>query len=268
MTNRLEAKIEKVLKEIKKMEKASLIMNEKGFHVAFSGGKDSLVLLELFKMAEVKYHAEMQLTTVDPPELIRFVRSEYQEVTLNKPKLSMNQLIYKKKILPTRFRRYCCVELKEVAGKKSVCAVGVRKEESFKRSKRTMIDINRQSYVLHGGELVKEKPTLFEKVKHVCVKGVDKINFAPIIDWSENDIWEFITEKKMKYCKLYDEGFNRIGCVCCPLASKKYKERDFEKWPGIIQGSYIRPIQKLFEEGKYRGKAKTWDEEIDMWMNM
>ena len=72
----------------------------------------------------------------------------------------------------------------------------------------------------------------------------------------------------MKYCKLYDEGFNRIGCVCCPLASKKYKERDFEKWPGIIQGSYIRPIQKLFEEGKYRGKAKTWDEEIDMWMNM
>lgn len=97
MTNRLEAKIEKALKDIKKMEKASLIMNEKGFHVAFSGGKDSLVLLELFRMAEVKYHAEMQLTTVDPPELIRFVRSEYQEVTLKKPKLSMSELIYKKK---------------------------------------------------------------------------------------------------------------------------------------------------------------------------
>lgn len=130
-----------------------------------------------------------------------------------------------------------------------------------------MIDINRQSYVLHGRELVKENPTLFEEVKHVCVKGVDKINFAPIINWTENDIWEFITEKKIKYCKLYDEGFSRIGCVCCPLVNKKCRERDFEKWPGIIQGSYIRPLQKLFKEGKYKGKAKTWDEAFDMWMN-
>lgn len=49
MTNRLEAKIEKALKDIKKMEKASLIMNEKGFHVAFSGGKGQFGIVGAFQ---------------------------------------------------------------------------------------------------------------------------------------------------------------------------------------------------------------------------
>lgn len=267
MTNRLEAKIDKALKDIKKLEKASLIMNDKGFHVAFSGGKDSQVLLELFKMSGVKFHAEMQLTSVDPPELIRFVRKEYQDVNLNKPKISMRELIYKKKFLPTRYIRYCCSELKEVTGKKSICAVGVRKEESIKRSKRTIIDINRQSYVVHGGQLFKENPTLFEKVKHVCVKGVEKINFAPIIDWKENDVWEFISERNLKYCELYDRGFDRIGCVCCPLVNKNSKVKDMAKWPGIVKASYIQPLQKLFDEGSYKGKAQTWKEAFAMWLD-
>lgn len=57
-----------------------------GYYVAFSGGKDSCVILDLVKRAGVKFDAHINLTTVDPPEVIRFVRQQYPEVTIEKPK--------------------------------------------------------------------------------------------------------------------------------------------------------------------------------------
>lgn len=39
-------------------------MDGRGFHVAFSGGKDSQVMLALVEMAGVKHHAEMQVTAL------------------------------------------------------------------------------------------------------------------------------------------------------------------------------------------------------------
>lgn len=56
-----------------------------GYYVAFSGGKDSCVILDLVKRAGVKFDAHINLTTVDPPEVIRFVRQQYPEVTMEKP---------------------------------------------------------------------------------------------------------------------------------------------------------------------------------------
>lgn len=81
---------------IRNAESLALRMDERGFHVAFSGGKDSQVMLALVEMAGVKYHAEMQVTSVDPPNLMRFVRTHYPQVKLNLPELNMRQLIIKK----------------------------------------------------------------------------------------------------------------------------------------------------------------------------
>ena len=64
-----------------------------GYYVAFSGGKDSCVILDLVKRAGVKFDAHINLTTVDPPEVIRFVRQQYPEVTMEKPEISMKKLI-------------------------------------------------------------------------------------------------------------------------------------------------------------------------------
>lgn len=116
MNNQLIELERKAIRFIRNAERLALRMDERGFHVAFSGGKDSQVLLALVEMAGVKHHAEMQVTTVDSPNLMKFVRTYYPQVHLNLPKLNMRQLILKKKMLPTRQARYCCAYLKEQAG--------------------------------------------------------------------------------------------------------------------------------------------------------
>lgn len=103
-------KVEQAIAKIRLHEPAN------GYYVAFSGGKDSCVILDLVKRAGVKFDAHINLTTVDPPEVIRFVRQQYPEVTIEKPKMSMKKLIEKKGILPTRLARYCCAEYKERGG--------------------------------------------------------------------------------------------------------------------------------------------------------
>lgn len=100
--NRLFELEQKAIKFIRNAESLALRMNENGFHVAFSGGKDSQVLLALMELSGCKYHAEMQVTSVDSPNLMRFVRANYPSVKLNLPKRNMRQLIIQKKLLPTR----------------------------------------------------------------------------------------------------------------------------------------------------------------------
>ena len=104
------------------------------YQLGYSGGKDSDVILHLAKKAGVPFVAVHNLTTVDAPETVRYIKSK-PEVLIEYPKMSMWQLIVKHKTPPTRLFRYCCAELKErsAIGKKLV--TGVRKAESQKRAK-------------------------------------------------------------------------------------------------------------------------------------
>ena len=89
---------------------------EEGYYLAFSGGKDSCVIKELANMAKVKYDAHYSITTVDPPELTKFIKKYHPDVQRHAPKINMWDLIAKKKMPPTRIVRYCCSELKEEGG--------------------------------------------------------------------------------------------------------------------------------------------------------
>ena len=150
MKQNLFNKEKEAIKFIKKAESLAMRMSDKGFHVAFSGGKDSQVLLALMELSGCKYHAEMQVTSVDSPNLMRFVRANYPQVKLNLPKKNMRQLIIQKKLLPTRQARYCCATLKEQAGAGSCTCVGVRAAESSKRANRKTIEVIGQKGVGFG----------------------------------------------------------------------------------------------------------------------
>ena len=106
----IEDKIQAAINRIKYFEPPE------GYYVAFSGGKDSIVVLDLVKRSGVKYDAHYNLTTVDPPELVYFIRENYPDVIIDKPELTMWKLIIKRLGPPNRWMRYCCRDLKERGG--------------------------------------------------------------------------------------------------------------------------------------------------------
>ena len=116
---------------------------EEGYYLCFSGGKDSCVIKALADMAEVKYDAHYSVSSVDPPELVRFIKDVHPDVIFDYPRYkdgtvcTMWNLIPKKTMPPTRIVRYCCQYLKEQNGhgKGRLKVTGVRWAESTNRRK-------------------------------------------------------------------------------------------------------------------------------------
>ena len=254
-------KIEDSIALMKKSEPLALKMDERGFHLAFSGGKDSQVLYELAKMAGVKFHAEMQITTLDPPELMRFVRAQYPDVKKNLPKMNFYNLIKKNGTLPTSQMRYCCRILKESAGDGSVTLLGIRAAENVKRAKRNEVEING----VRGRSDVIDQFNISKEITHECKAGKDGILISPILKWSDADVWNFIRGYNIPYCELYDKGFHRIGCIFCPMASPRVKELQRKMYPGV-EREIKKSIQWLIDNRGYMSNHNaTADEVFDWW---
>ena len=216
---------------------------ENGFYLAFSGGKDSLVLYHLARMAGVKFKAHMNLTSIDPPDVIRFVKQRYPSVELIKPKMSIYDMALKNHILPTRFMRWCCAEYKEMSGAGKVTLIGIRKGESAKRSKRNEVETGNRKFSGNFDQFSEHRETMV-----TCVNGKDKILVSPILNWTEGEVWEFIHRYKVPYCKLYDEGYSRIGCILCPMSNRKQKLKDIRRFPHVKR-KWVQTIQKLIDAG-------------------
>jgi len=214
-----------------------------GYYVAFSGGKDSIVVLDLVQRAGVKYDAHFSQTTVDPPEVTSYIKTHYPEVIWEKPRMSMFQLIMKKGMLPTRQIRFCCSELKEIGGRGRTVVTGIRWEESRFRANRGV----------------------FEESKRV--KG--KMFLNPIIDWTTDDVWSYIRSRGIPYCSLYDEGKTRIGCIMCPLQGEKGMRQDAERYPKYYR-AYRHAIQRVISSGDRRSFGWGWghsaDEVLEWWI--
>jgi phosphoadenosine phosphosulfate reductase len=187
------------------IERIKTFCPPEGYYVAFSGGKDSVVILDLVKKAEVKFDAHYNITGIDPPELFRFIRDNFPEVQRHKPEMTMWQLIVKKMMPPTRRVRYCCEHLKEGGGHDRFVMTGVRWAESSRRGKRRIVE--------------------------TCFNDSRKHYINPIIDWTDEDVWKYIKDNNIKYCSLYDEGFKRLGCIGCPMAGREGRLREFARWP-------------------------------------
>ncbi len=226
-----------------------------GYYLAFSGGKDSQTVYHLCKEAGVKFDAHYNLTTVDPPELVRFIQRNYREVIIEKPTKTMWQLILERQMPPTRLVRYCCEVLKEGGGEGRFVITGVRWAESINRKNtRGIVE------VLNGR---KDKKVLLNndndearRMLETCIKKGKRV-LNPIVDWTDEDVWQYLKTPRIrkkrngklkysaiKYCRLYDEGFHRLGCIGCPMARRSGRLKEFARWPKYYD-AYMRAFDRM-----------------------
>lgn len=256
----LQDKIEHSLHVIKHAEKLALKMQPNiGFHVGFSGGKDSQVLLELVKMAKVQYTAIYNVTTNDYAENIRFIRRYYPEVYFDVPNKSYFQLISEKG-LPTTFNRWCCALFKENKGVGFVVLTGVRREESVKRSKYNEVaKFSRKKEDRHQIDLDKMEENEFR-----CVNGKDKFMVYPILEWTEKDVWEFIKLRGLPVNPCYKIK-GRVGCVYCPFARPADIKRYCIEHPKQT-AAFINAIQRYREKKADNIGGLSAQEVFEWWL--
>ena len=256
-------KVETAIKRLQTFEPAE------GYYLAFSGGKDSIVIKALADMAKVKYDAHYSVTTVDPPELVKFIRDMYPDVIFEKARyedgtqITMWNLIPKKKMPPTRLVRYCCQMLKETGGEGRFKITGVRKAESSKRAKRAGLELSDNKTTTRESFDPDNPP---QGMTHICQTKAQRI-LNPIIDWTDDDVWEFIKDYNIPYCSLYNKGFKRLGCVGCPMSTKQKNE--LERYPSIKK-AYLNAFKKMIELRKNDGLKTEWEtaeEVMEWWIN-
>lgn len=201
--------------------------------VSYSGGKDSDVILELTKMAGIPYRCIYKDTTIDPPGTRAHCREMGAEIL--PPKRSFYQLMCETGF-PNRWNRHCCSELKEY----KVCdraIQGIRKEESAKRAARYK---EPESCRLYG-------------------KGQKVRVYYPILEWTLEDVARFVDERGLKLAPVYyDNGGGlhlerRLGCQCCPLASRAKRLEAFKQRKGMVR-LYVNAGREFLKRGT---KAST-----------
>lgn len=244
---------------------------DRPYWLAFSGGKDSVCVLRLAQMASVDFEAHYNITSVDPPELIWFIRKEYPEVIFSrqhypdgKP-ITMWSLMKNRALPPTKFGRYCCNRLKEAGGQGTVTITGVRWAESTKRKLNQGLvtvmgkDVDSIEEVEQangrktnlGGVVLNDDNDEARRAVEVCFR-THKTLVNPIIDWTDDEVWEFIRTYNIPYCKLYDEGAKRIGCIGCPMGGSVNMKQEFERYPKYKE-EYLRCFDKMYQNRIDRG---------------
>lgn len=240
MTLFFEHKIEQAVDLLQKYEP------DTGYALAFSGGKDSQLIYHLARAAGVKFQAFQSLTGVDPPEVLKFVRQYYPDVKMVRNKLLFFDLCKKKAMVPSFNMRFCCSNLKEhnpYQKTHKVTILGIRREESSRRAKRNY----------------------YEKSK----KAKNHYLLCPILEFDEDEVWEYLDAHALAHCSLYDEdGVSRIGCVVvCPYLTMRMRLWEARRYPHIFR-YYKKTAFELFHDnlkrrvhknGLYRSWEDYWD---------
>jgi len=228
----IENKVNKAIEILKYFEPPE------GYYVAFSGGKDSIVIKDLCKQSGVKYETHYQNTTIDPPELTAFIRKYHSDVIQHyPPRPYFKELV--RQGFPMRQTRWCCEFLKERGGENRVVITGVRAQESAHRKKRRTFEYCNKKYV-----------------------GKKFLNI--ILDWTLLEVWEYIKQNGLPYCELYDKGWKRIGCLACPCAPYKRRKDDMVQYPRVDK-AYKKAFCELYELRGHLPPFKRWKSGEEMY---
>ena len=230
-------------------------------YVAFSGGKDSIVILDLVQKSIP--HNEFKVVFADTSMEISDTYKAIEKAKQLWPDL--NFYIAKSDIkatdsweifgAPSRVLRWCCavhksapslLKLREITGIKNLKALvfdGIRAEESEMRA----------SYLEKG-----------DGGKHNS-----QINLHPISNWASSEIFLYIFKNRLLLNKAYRYGSSRIGCIICPLSSEwrefitnyVYKT-EASKFLDIIINGLSNKIGDLNERKRYIENG-GWKARID-----
>ena len=262
--------VDKAIMRLQTASEMSLQVYGKPLIITDSGGKDSSVLVDLAIKAKIPIEIQHSHTTADAPETVYFVREKFKrleadgyKVQINKPRYkgeptSMWKLIPIKLMPPTRLARYCCAVLKEQAGKDRMVATGVRWDESASRENNRgvyeSIENKKENRLILNNDN-DAKRMLFENCR---LKAKRIVN--PIVDWKFRDVWDYIQSEKITVNPLYSCGWERVGCVGCPLANRKKRMWEFAQYPAFEKLYHL-----AFENMIMARKAKGKDAETDSW---
>lgn len=172
-----------------------------------SGGKDSAVLETLLQLSGIVYKSEHNITTIDPPGTIAYIKKNFPQTSFIHPKKSFYKII-EDIGLPTRRKRFCCDILKERGGAGTKTFLGVRASESHRRASMDFVNHDTRSRM----------------------KGA--ISFMPILMWQDQDIYNYLEWKGVELNKEYKYS-KRVGCIGCPLASPKIRAEALARYPKI-----------------------------------
>lgn len=245
--------------------------------VQYSGGKDSDVILQLAKESGVPFRVTHNLTTADPPDNVYYIRKVFAalreegiDCRINLPKRSIWKMMRETLVIPSRMMRVCCSELKERKIPDAPYIVtGVRWAESVgRRAKSGIAMVLNASALLTTHLATKDRGEewqqaasaagllttddashrrLFERCQ---MRGVRVLN--PIIDWSDADVWDYLHSRGIEGNPLYKEGWTRIGCVGCPLATRRAREIEFARYPGLYK-AWHDAVEYVIEKRREMG---------------
>jgi phosphoadenosine phosphosulfate reductase len=234
------------------------IANQKDFrglpvHVSFSGGKDSLAVLDLTRSAlrnrDVK--AFFLNTGIEFPETVDFVHEHCAENNIELIEKKAGDSFWDNVDTfgpPAKDFRWCCKICKLAPANAAIeqclenaptCLTidGKRKHESFSRARIAVSE------------------------KNPFVPG--QLNIFPIRDWRAIEVWLYIYWRGLKYNPLYDQGFERVGCYLCPAAlSAEFRRLQdlhpelYSRWDSFLkewaESSGLTP--EFIEHGLWRWK--------------
>lgn len=272
---------QKAIERIKTASEMSLHHYEKPLICTYSGGKDSDVMLELFKRSGIPFEVHNSHTTADAPQTVYHIMEEFRKLELSGIKceidyhrqpgggaVTMWNLIPGKLMPPSRVIRYCCSELKETGCKNRMIATGVRWAESRKRKERETFeniatDKKKKIKVTDEKMLLTDNDDTRRLFEQCQLKAKTVVN--PIIDWKDRDIWDYYWNECKSHNPLYQMGYYRVGCIGCPIAGKsRWKEfADFPKYKQM----YINAFDRMLKVRKSRGLEGKWKngEEVFIW---
>lgn len=295
-----ELSFEEKIEQSKKILKLGAAMSKKFYGkpmmLAFSGGKDSEVLLHLAEecLANDEFEVINSHTSVDAPETVYSIRNTFKrlndkgikaEIFYPKDKdgnhETMWTLIPKKRFPATRVARYCCEKLKEISTPNRMACIGVRAEESSGRRGRDVFGIRGKTKkeglffsLEHTEEVFQEAIEMDDPVWDcTLIKNMREHNDTlvyPIYNWTTREIWDYIHENNLPINPLYLRGHKRIGCILCPMSGYQQKLREIAQYPQYKQ-AYINAFQKMLdmyddEERRKNQSWKTGEDVFDWWI--